>query len=338
MDKLLGAKIDYKEFMECFDYDKLCLIVALSAYLDTRKHLEEEGLCPGSMMYLHDYVLTVEHLRKNNVRYNENIRICVKDKNGRLKETTIDTNTIIRYFEEIVKEHPEIKEQEIDLDELFKKFNVTEEYTKSLDPVEYTNLLQDLVDRNKKLEAITLNWEILPVKEGLKENEGQLPRRKYTPGVDTFDVEGRSNIFNSYIASLSPVLELKGINNFDGYIAYVFNNSKVILEKPKGIKKSEYYGATYVMDLNNFFELSKLSRTEIIEGLQSGDITGVTRVYHTFDEKAQDPIEKYKKRIERHLSGSEYSKDKIDSIYAIIESERSKKDEKGYQRTRTDEN
>ena len=68
--------------------------------------------------------------------------------------------------------------------------------------------------------------------------------------------------------SSSPYLILKGKNSFDGYQGYLYENGKIILEKfydNYETKKIATGQAIYVMDIDNFREISKKSKREIID-------------------------------------------------------------------------
>lgn len=62
---------------------------------------------------------------------------------------------------------------------------------------------------------------------------------------------------------------VEGLNTFDGYIAYVYQNGKVILErfferKKDGREVIATDQAIYVMNIGEFYAISKLSKSEII--------------------------------------------------------------------------
>lgn len=338
LKNIFGKELDSSKFMECFDYDKLCLIMALSSFLDVESHISKGEGIPGSMMYLYDYCNAVKMLREKNPRYNETIKITTRDDNGRTKQRNYTTNDVMDYLKDFLEKYPEIKSNELSLEDLFKKFGVKEETLEGLTPKEYTEFIQELLEKEKKLRSLTVNWEILPTKEGEVEKSTGARTGETTSKLSDSDIAVRGKAFNSYIASLPVLFNLKGVNDFEGYVAHVFSNGKVILEKPKTLKKAGYYSATYVMSLDAFFDLSSLSRTEIMDGLSSGDITGVKRIYHTYDDKSDDPIHSYKERIGEELEGSDYNEDMINSIYATIEAQKEKTIEHGNARVRTNPN
>lgn len=70
-----------------------------------------------------------------------------------------------------------------------------------------------------------------------------------------------------FFDSSDPYYRIKGKNTFDGYIGYIYSNGTVVLEKffedyEKGIIAKNQ--AIYVMHIDDFYNLSKLSKNKII--------------------------------------------------------------------------
>jgi len=68
--------------------------------------------------------------------------------------------------------------------------------------------------------------------------------------------------------STDPTYRMKGINTFDGYIAFLYPNGKVILDKfYKNFKTGTLTNedAIYYMDMSDFFRLSHFSKQELME-------------------------------------------------------------------------
>ena len=67
--------------------------------------------------------------------------------------------------------------------------------------------------------------------------------------------------------STNPLYRIKGKNTFEGYIGYIYANGRVILDRfyDKQNDSNLALGhAVYAMNMQEFYELSKLSKTEII--------------------------------------------------------------------------
>lgn len=116
------------------------------------------------------------------------------------------------------------------------------------------------------------NWEIIPPagidEEIVKrtraicnekdEEERRLHREKL---LDLF-IEKKE-----FYDSCDPFYRIKGRNTFDGYIGYIFTNGKVVLDKfyddvANGRVADGH--AIYVMNIDEFYELSQLSKSELI--------------------------------------------------------------------------
>lgn len=67
--------------------------------------------------------------------------------------------------------------------------------------------------------------------------------------------------------STNPLYRIKGKNTFAGYIGYIYANGRVIIDRfyDKQNDSNLALGhAVYAMNMQEFYELSKLSKTEII--------------------------------------------------------------------------
>ena len=108
---------------------------------------------------------------------------------------------------------------------------------------------------------------------------------------------------------------LSGINKFEGYIGYIYSNGVVLFEKFYENEKTGRIAknsATYVMNIYNFLELSKLSRSEIIKSLKDGSITDVYRIFHS------ENMEKWTQDVSRAITGSDYSNVDLEYITDLI--------------------
>lgn len=70
-----------------------------------------------------------------------------------------------------------------------------------------------------------------------------------------------------FYGSTNPMFRVRGKKTFDGYIGYIYPNGKVVLDKffdnvEKGI--IAYGSAVYIMNLDDFYELSRYSKSELM--------------------------------------------------------------------------
>ena len=113
----------------------------------------------------------------------------------------------------------------------------------------------------------------------------------------------------------NPVLKLVGIDKFSGYEGYMYLNGLVAFEiyytknepnKPKTIAQS---GATYLMNYKNFEELSKKTKTEIIERIKNSDDPDVRRIPHK---------EKWAEHLNEALNSVQISQEESMKVVALI--------------------
>ena len=113
----------------------------------------------------------------------------------------------------------------------------------------------------------------------------------------------------NFLDHTNYLYKMTGKDNFEGYVGYIYENGTVIFEKfykNKNTVEPAKSNATYVMTFNNFVQMSKLTKTDIMEYIKLGG-TDVKRIYHTltwcdrimqiingktYDEKAMDKIDR----------------------------------------------
>ncbi len=284
--KIFNEEIDVNEFYNCFDYDKLCLILGKSI-LDMELNLYNNvGHMNKCAHILSHYIRCVEKYREVNSNYkpsiivNDKREIFTFDDLKRSYELLINADKTYSedYFEDILadEEFPwkiissgnkvEIEEQNISQTD--DNNNSDEEKKKSVDNYE-----------SKKLRVI----------------------------------EG----FN-YLKSMNPERVFKGIGKFEGYIGFEYSNGIVIFEKLyEEDKKVAINNATYIMNKYNFKRLSKFSKTQIMFILKKSK-TGIKRLYHTED------MCSWKANIISLINNQDYTPedyDYIDELIALREKE-----------------
>ena len=127
-----------------------------------------------------------------------------------------------------------------------------------------------------------------------------------------------------YLENSDYVYKIYGVHKFEGYIGYIYPNGTVIFEKYYEnikTKKVASSSATYVMRLDNFMEMSKLSKTEIIRIIHRDSGANVKRIFH------RENMERWKSDIFRVISGSEYTEEVMNYINALISRNDLKKSE-----------
>jgi len=92
-----------------------------------------------------------------------------------------------------------------------------------------------------------------------------------------------------FFSNSNPLFELSGINTFDGYLAYMYSNGVVVFEKffkqsrkinGKNMLVPVSGEAIYVMNFQEFADLSKYSKMELIQEIRDFNNPNVKRVFH----------------------------------------------------------
>lgn len=156
------------------------------------------------------------------------------------------------------------------------------------------------IDRDiiKKLTEVppkefSLDWEILP--EGHIDTKYERKRRNIykidtigglsTPKNDILEAKEKLLMEKkAFFESTSPILKIKGTNKMNGYYGFVYPNGKVVFEKfynGRHFNIPTKNEAIYVMRIDNFKELSKYSKPEIIKFINDTENPNVRRIYHT---------------------------------------------------------
>ena len=245
------------------------------------------------------YKYLKEHKEEYEKSKNKKI-IIHKDKEGRDFEYTIED--FIEVFEKFYKENMSNKRMlDKNSDCLGKGFS------------EFDKMFNERVERDKNkasLEVAASDWEIL--RAGTIDEEREKIRRR----IDDLSMQRRhqrreENLKNllkqeeekinnlmkkwEFFDSSNYIVTIKGINEMEGYIGYIYPNGTVLFEQFFDDKKNNepaFYKAIYVMDILNFINMSSLSKTEIMDYIKHNPDGNVKRIYHTkhWTEKAKKII------------------------------------------------
>lgn len=181
------------------------------------------------------------------------------------------------------------------------------------------NLDSDIVKELTKVppKEFSLDWEILPEghTENMKQRKSHNPKSIETIGglkAEKYDVlEAKEKLLNekkAFFESTCPVLKIKGTNKMSGYYGFVYPNGKVVFEK---FYKGKYCDiptvneAIYVMRIDNFRELSKYSKPEIIEYINDNENSNVKRIYHA---------KNWKEKVIKSINSKETNKEEIEKL------------------------
>lgn len=297
---LFEKSIDLKELEECLDLDMFYLAMVKQLIEVTKIALEQDKKVHNSFVFIEKYINVVRKLRETK-KYNLKIKTCLMD--GTVISYSVDD--ALREYNEIKIANPEFVVYSFDYDGA--------DYRDVNTALEFTTQVEEYVE-SKKLEAA---WNFIKNGEYGKRQEVSdevVIRLNETKNKKKISREQKIQQVNDrmYLLDHTDYLyKISGKNNFEGYIGYIYSNGKVIFEKfYKKIDSHEPSdsNATYVMTFNNFVEMSKLSKPEIIQYIKNGG-TDVRRVYHTSN---------WYDNIKSIISGKTYDEKAISKIERLI--------------------
>lgn len=256
-------------FVDCFDIDKLYLVCAkcILNYASETHKIIPGALFPGINEVL-NYVTKAndEYIGE----YNPEIKLYDKENN---KYYTYDFKTLKKDLNEYFSYFPKNNIKSVSFDEM-KEHNLS----KPKDIVEY-------LKNKENLDVLKASWEF--IKKG--ESNEYIKRKRSIDGkrtyVDSESLEAKVNSRLEFFESTNYTAKIIGIDKFDGYVGYIYNDGTVIFEKffedMEKKKPAKDGNATYIMNIYNFTEFSKLSKPEIINYIKNNNDGTILRKYHT---------------------------------------------------------
>lgn len=300
---LFDEKIDLKELEECLDLDKFYLAMSKQLIEVSKSVLNEYGKVHSSFVHVEKYIMAIKELRSK-VDYNVSVKTCLND--GQV--ITVSVDDVIREYNEIKILYPNFNLYSLEDD------GITD-YRDIKNVMDLTQTLEEYIS-SKKLEA---SWEFirrgtkdifLDKQEDLMDKiDTKHSKKKKTKEEKEQLVVDRMN----FLDETNYLYKMTGKNNFTGYIGYLYSNGVVVFEKYyKNYETREPVesNATYVMNFNNFVQMSMLTKSEIMNYIRQGG-NGVSRIYHTST---------WCKRMMRVINGNVYDDKVVDAIDRLIDS------------------
>lgn len=291
-------KVDYTKIYECFDPDIFYLMFAKIIYEFSLIREKETGKLDNSYGYLHYYNNAVGEVSKSEKKYDPKIKFILPSG----KRIRYSRYQFQQEFKELMNRHPEAKSITLP--------NLDNDNNNKYKDIELIEKLSEIYSEETKV-----NWEFLP--EGEKIKQSVIIGKRENSNIIKKDKEELVNETNMRINILEnsgfigrPV---KGLNTFSGYYAFIYPNGKVILEKfwENEEHMTPSIGcATYVMDIDNFVEMSKLSRLNLIEYIKTLPEVGVKRIFHT-------SVNNWHRNLSDEIEGSYRLEDAIEFINGL---------------------
>lgn len=254
-----------------------------SHLLNLNKSLPEGTTYEQVIEPAENYILLVDYLesiigRKYKVQFSAYTDVVQDGKIQSNGVVAYSMEDIRSFLEEFYQYHPELEHRA-------NRLTSYEDLLKTL--AIYT---WDRIQKEKLLNQIQVNWELLPQKKVLSEgNRSSLGvMRNRNTVQDSIQMKHDYDLLESklsFFESTSPLCVLSGIHTFVGYQAYVYANGMVVFERFYQERKGGLYpakdSAIYIMKFEEFAELSKYSRTELIQEILDFNNPDIIRICHS---------------------------------------------------------
>lgn len=291
------------DILERVDFDKVIIYMTLVAFASFRSgELDDrEDFFPIVKNYLNYYNLR----EKNEGSYRTRFKGSVTGELQNISSYELNKN-ILNVIENDSLDLSEygVKDEEDLLN------NVLTDYKQTLDEEEKKRRIEEF----KK--EILLEWEIIPesISKGYGSVRGiSIPRT----AQEKYDAELRKQrVLDDKIEVLENsnyLAKLKGVDKFQGYVAFVYPNGLVLLDK---FYKKTRYGlepvdgeALYVMTIDKFKEFSQYSKSEL------RDIKRIDPDLNTINH-----TKNFVKRVRAILDNMDYDALTLDYIESMIDS------------------
>lgn len=279
--------------LNIFNKDKFMLVMASYA-------LRETGILQGELDVskanglntINDYLLLVDYLNQEN---EENYCINFKTELKSGYDLMISTDIVRDQFNKFLRNNAEI----------LSSYNFASSYEELLQ-AKAQETWKNI--QNKKLAyKIKLNWEMIPAGNKVSISNYQPSSRVKVVSSDSEKQAKLKKDYDlveekmEYFSNTNPLFELSGIDTFEGYSAYMYQNGVVVFEKffkQSGKSKDKSMlipvsgEAIYVMNFQEFADLSKYTKVELIQEIHDFSNPDVKRIYHTPNGSWKDKVNK----------------------------------------------
>ena len=296
LTEICEKPIDLKELEKFIDLEKFYFIMA-KHLLEISKFVEQDSnSLHNSFTFVDIYMQGLIALKKEN---NYHLSVTMPLLDGTMSKVT--TDSLIKEYIELKNRHPE-----------FQTFSIKRVEGINYQDQEVVEHLTSVLEDERNAKKLAVSWKLF--KKGEKEKSentsniiNHIKKLEKTKEQKNSELRKRIDFFET-----SPYLyRVEGINNFEGYLGYIYANNLVIFERfYKDTKNYEPAdnNATYIMTLNNFIDMSKLSKPEIIQYIKAGN-TDVARKYHT---------NSWENKMSAVIEGKGYDMDTIQIIDELI--------------------
>lgn len=290
-----NKEVNLKELEDLLDLDQFYFTMA-KLIIENNKVVEKtEGKLHYSFSYVDVYIEKLKYLMET---YSYDIVADVVLLDGKIVK--LSAKDLIREYNVMKNRHPECRTVVLD-----------GEAGVNYQDIRVFNGILTQIETAMKDKELSVSWKLF--KKGEREDESSVLSKVSSERKEKTDDEKNEELRRriDFFESSSYLYRVEGINNFEGYIGYIYDNGYVIFEK--FYKSKDGYelalgNATYIMNFANFIEMSKLSKLDIIEYIKAGN-TDIIRRYHTSN---------WAKKIEAIINGVGYDVDTTKVIENLI--------------------
>lgn len=293
---ICSKPVDLKRLDECLDLERFYFVMCHILIENSQVAEKLEGKLHNSFNFVSQYMKILESFG------NYDIAMNVVNIDGQVKAMNIED--LKREFLAIRNRHPE-----------YKTFVIEADVTKDYRDINVANKTIEEVEKAKMAKELQAAWDFIPrgTMDKTDTNNDLLDRkmRSYSKEeLSQYEKDGKLRERIDFFENSPYLYRLEGKNNFKGYVGYIYSNGYVVFEKfYKDLDSFDLAeGATYVMRISNFLEMSKKTKTEIIDYIKSGN-TDVRRKYH---------VSSWARNMMQIISGKGYDQETMDLIENLV--------------------
>jgi len=295
--EICNKPIDLEKLNGCLDLERFYFVMCCILLQNSKASEEIEGKLHNSFNFVSQYMKNLEALSDD---YNVVMNVVGADG----KVVAVDIGGLKGEFYRLRNRHPE-----------YKTFVIAADPSKDYRDINIANGVVEEVEKAKLAKELQAAWDFIPhgksERNNLDTGDKKVLSENYSKEeLEQYEKDKKLRERIDFFENSPYLYRLEGKNTFKGYIGYIYSNGYVVFEK--FYKSDDSFdlaeGATYVMGVTNFLEMSKKTKPEIIEYIKSGK-TDVMRKYH---------VASWSRNMMQVIAGKGYDKETMDVIENLV--------------------